>query len=555
MGRVVLDSRFLLCWLAPVVASFFALEIHMGGVLYRHVLKIAFYGFLLFYTIYFLLSFLPQKIQRTLQNILLILSLLTSFINFFCAYYFNMGFNQAMIDTILASNPRESIAFLNGMILPHSGVLVAYAAVCIFFLYGVRFKLQLPTKIVWGIFIALLVGVGLHSLRTGWNLQRGISGYFVNLDIASQMTPLIKETRALYASFKNRARAQQIYASFRQPYPKDYLKADSNSVDNVVLVVGESASRNFMGIYGYPVPNTPFLSGLAERERSQNLFIFTNTISPFSNTLPTLQVLLNYSDVENHAIPWYQQKNLGDILTLAGYKSWWLENQEEPGSSDARSLISRRFTARYYASLSQGRAYDANLLETFKTKVKPHLETKNFILFHLHGSHILYKERFPPSFAKFTPKDIPYQGLHVQNDKEKQIVADYVNSLYYTDHVLEGIFKLFENKDAIIFYLSDHAQDMFESANTYGHKCSNFGVEIPFVIYVTNTFKQKHPEKVKAIAGALNKPFMADDLIHSLLPLVGIHTKDNLESKNLFSPQFDTKRKRIYCDNKIYKHN
>ncbi|BCZ18000.1 hypothetical protein NHP190003_12820 [Helicobacter sp. NHP19-003] len=169
------------------------------------------------------------------------------------------------------------------------------------------------------------------------------------------------------------------------------------------------------------------------------------------------------------------------------------------------------------------------------------------MVFHLMGSHLLYSERFPKSYAKFTPKDIDDKNLKVKNDKDKQIVADYVNSIHYTDHVLGEIFKLFQGKDTIIFYLSDHAQDIFQSGNTYGHKCSAYGVEIPFMVFVTDTFKQRHPDKVKLIEQALHKPLMSDDLIHSLLPLVGIHTKDNQESKDLFSPQFDTHRKRIFC--------
>ncbi len=80
-----------------------------------------------------------------------------------------------------------------------------------------------------------------------------------------------------------------------------------------------------------------------------------------------------------------------------------------------------------------------------------------------------------------------------------------------------------------------------------GHRCSKAGLEIPFMIYVSDIFKEKHPKKVKLIKNALNKPFMSDDLIHSLLPLVGIHTKDEIESKNLFSPKFDAQRKRAVC--------
>ncbi len=84
---------------------------------------------------------------------------------------------------------------------------------------------------------------------------------------------------------------------------------------------------------------------------------------------------------------------------------------------------------------------------------------------------------------------------------------------------------------------------MFESGSTYGHRCSKAGLEIPFMIYVSGIFKEKHPEKVKLIKNALNKPFMGDDLIHSLLPLVGIHTKDEIESKNLLAPNLMPKEK------------
>ncbi|GAA7709940.1 hypothetical protein HpCOL116_13860 [Helicobacter pylori] len=186
-------------------------------------------------------------------------------------------------------------------------------------------------------------------------------------------------------------------------------------------------------------------------------------------------------------------------------------------------------------------------MKFYSKNVQPQLKSKNFIVFHLIGSHSWYVDRFPKSFAKFKPSDLSFSNLHVSNDRDKQIVTDYVNSLYYNDFVLNGIFNLFKDKDAIVFYLSDHAQDIFESGPTYGHSCSKAGLEIPFMIYVSDIFKEKHPEKVKLIKNALNKPFMSDDLIHSLLPLVGIHTKDEIESKNLFSPKFDTQRKRAVC--------
>ncbi|WP_120955827.1 phosphoethanolamine transferase [Helicobacter mehlei] len=279
--------------------------------------------------------------------------------------------------------------------------------------------------------------------------------------------------------------------------------------------------------------------------------MFRDTIAPFGWTDRALKVLLNYSDVENRSTPWYEQKSFGAVFNAAGYQTFWLDNQERPVITNLYTIYPTIFTAHLWTNF-QIRQYDQVLINAYKTHIQPQLKQHNFILFHLYGNHINYNEHFPPAYAKFHIKDIPYQGLHVQNDKDKQIVADYVNSIYYTDHILKEIFNLFKDKNAIIFYISDHAQDNFESSTTYAHRCSTYGVEIPFVVYVTDTFKQKYPQKVKQIAEAINKPFMSDDLIHSLLPIVGIHTKDNLESKNLFSPQFDIKRKRIYCGDRLY---
>lgn len=80
---------------------------------------------------------------------------------------------------------------------------------------------------------------------------------------------------------------------------------------------------------------------------------------------------------------------------------------------------------------------------------------------------------------------------------------------------------------------------MFESGFIYGYRCFKVGLEIFFMIYVSDIFKEKYFEKVKLIKNVLNKFFMSDDLIYFFLFLVGIYIKDELESKNFFSFKFD----------------
>ncbi|WP_104740484.1 sulfatase-like hydrolase/transferase [Helicobacter bizzozeronii] len=265
MGRVVLDSRFLLCWLAFVLASIYQPDAHLSY-LPKTLIRTGFYTAMFFYIIYTIVGFLPALWAHRLKNIITLLSLCIAFVRFFVGYFFNMDINQALIETLLGTNSQETHSFLVAHVFSHSLLIVGIIAVCSV-LWFMRLKWHLSSKIHLLFLGVFILGTGAHMIRTAYLFhQRGFIG-FEPPEIWDTL-PFTKEARAIYFSFKQDARL--VRASLDKPYPKDYLKVDSDSVDNVVLVIGESASKNFMGVYGYPVPNTPFLSGLAERERERD---------------------------------------------------------------------------------------------------------------------------------------------------------------------------------------------------------------------------------------------------------------------------------------------
>ncbi|BEG57918.1 hypothetical protein NHP21005_16060 [Helicobacter sp. NHP21005] len=317
----------------------------------------------------------------------------------------------------------------------------------------------------------------------GYYLQ-GMHGVVINPNITTHSIPVVREILATLTTIKDYTTSATMYKNFNQPLAKDYLSVDKDSVSNVVLVVGESASRDFMGIYGYSVQNTPLAHAL---QKSQNLFTFTDVISAQVITAAVFPTLLSYQDSEDKNTSWYTYKTIGAVFKRADYETFWIDVQDDLARNNVFAHLAHPFAHKYWTNAPLDIPQATQDMWAFRMlkHIQPQWQRKNFILLHLYGSHFIYNRRFPKSYAKFTPKDIDYKNLKVKNDKDKQIVADYVNSLYYTDHVLSEIFKLFKDKDAIIFYLSDHAQDIFQSGNTYGHKCSQYGVEIPFMIYVT----------------------------------------------------------------------
>ncbi|MFC3847774.1 sulfatase-like hydrolase/transferase [Helicobacter baculiformis] len=271
---MVLDSRFLLCWVSFVFASVFSPDAHLSY-LSKTLLKVAFYSGAFFYLLYTLLSFLPTRVSTFIKNLVIILSLLVAFMRFFMGYVFHMDINQAMVETLLGTNAQEAKSFLITHVFSHSLLIVSIVGVCVLFLYFVRFKWVISPKLHSLFLGVLILGLGAHMGRTAYlSHQRGTIDW--TPPELWDTLPLIKEARAIY--FGLHSDAQTVRASLNKPYPKDYLSVDIDSIANVILIIGESASKNFMGVYGYPVPNTPFLSGLVERERERDRKIYLSLI-------------------------------------------------------------------------------------------------------------------------------------------------------------------------------------------------------------------------------------------------------------------------------------
>ncbi|MGI0440398.1 sulfatase-like hydrolase/transferase [Helicobacter himalayensis] len=102
------------------------------------------------------------------------------------------------------------------------------------------------------------------------------------------------------------------------------LYASTNKVKTpplVILIIGESTQRNYLNLYGYPLPTTPKLNALRD---SQNLFVFSDVISPATHTDESLRKVLTFSNYENEQIPWYKQMNIIDTMKMLVLKHFGL---------------------------------------------------------------------------------------------------------------------------------------------------------------------------------------------------------------------------------------
>lgn len=328
--------------------------------------------------------------------------------------------------------------------------------------------------------------------------------------------------------------------------------------ENVILILGESFNKYHSSLYGYKLPTNPAL----ESERN-NLYIMTDVVSPHNATSKCLRKLFSFSSQDND-IYWANTPLFPALFKAVGYNVTLLSNQESNECSNSlwssinNSLVSEK-TIPYLYNYINSRVYDFDmeLVEECESRLVA-IETNQpqFIIFHLNGQHVNYKDRYPTSDAVFSLKD--YKARTDLNDSQKEVVMHYDNATRYNDKVVASIIDLFRNEDAIIIYLSDHSDEVYDYRNHYGRshepiiikRRAKHQYEIPFMIWVSDKYKDNHPVLIDKIATSVDRPFMTDDLPHLMLELAGINCEWFEPSRSLINDKYNINRKRLLEESK-----
>lgn len=293
-------------------------------------------------------------------------------------------------------------------------------------------------------------------------------------------------------------------------------EALSSSPDTIIIVIGESATRNYMKAFNNNNDETtPWLSA-----NKNEFLLFNNSYSCAWNTVPALEHALTEANYYNNK-EFNRSVSIIDIAKKAGYKTYWFSNQGRIGIYDTPiTMVAETCDVAKWGGDSN---YDEGLLMHLKT-INPN--EKNFIVLHIMGSHIDYHLRYPKEYQIWTDSDA-YGRL-----------ADYKNSLVYTDKVLQNYFEYAKNNlnlNAFI-YFSDHGTDPNRSRDPDETKF--IGLRIPLFIYLSKSYKENNPYIAAALNANQNK-FFSNDLIYNLVcGILNIKSNHYNEEESLASPKY-----------------
>lgn len=232
---------------------------------------------------------------------------------------------------------------------------------------------------------------------------------------------------------------------------------DQKSYDDYVLIIGESARRDYHHAYGYAIENTPFMS-------HANGTLIDGLTAGGTNTIASLKVMLTKPDPKkwegNYAL------TLIDLVKSAGLQTYWLSNQgylgvfDTPISSFANKSDEKFFT-------KSGDSFNQNisdfaLLPKFEQLIKKKATVKRFIVLHLYGSHPLSCDRIT---------DYPLIFNETEIDEKYHNLNCYISSIKKTDEFIRTVYEKlqhnqYENgRTFSMIYFADHGLSHAMSEN------------------------------------------------------------------------------------------
>lgn len=291
----------------------------------------------------------------------------------------------------------------------------------------------------------------------------------------------------------------------------------------VMVIIGESESRNFMSAYTkLEYDTTPWLR--AQRD-NKNFIIFDNAYSSWNQTVPVLERALTEVSQYNDK-KFYESASILDIAKKLGYTTTWLSNQGTIGSADtpitlvANTADKAQWTSQNIDTIQ----YDDELLK-FLPDVDP--TKNNFIVVHIMGEHSNYKNRFPPNFRKWG------------QENDHNLVEDYYNAVLHTDSVVEKLYQYAKDNLnlQVMIYFADHGEGLEK-----GHHPDivDFkSVRIPFYMYLSDEYKMNYPDRFEILSDHRGR-FFSNDMIYDTLTGVLAAQSTNYDPKqDLASVKYD----------------
>lgn len=543
------------------------------------------------------LALLPGCVRVWVRRLLYVLLYGVALTDVFCFWKFGSTITPSMLLLVGETDSREAGEFFStylgfGILFSPVGWILLLMLVHAFVAIGKRWLPCLSPyafrekvgKVACGQQLGVLVGILAFALLVwsvcaSWNNKRGMAR-LMTADTIGTVEHILTEKnhgefylpiyRLAFSMYSNKLAAEQVERCISA---SNAVSVDSCSFrsPNIVLIIGESYSKSHCQLYGYPVENTPRQRKL---EETGMLTKFSDVVTCWNLTSFVFKNFLSMHVIGQKG-EWCDYPLFPTLFRNAGYKVTFLTNQFLPKAKQAVYDFSGGFflnnptlsKAQFDLRNDKLHKFDNGLIMDYDRFVKDGQiklassdgsssvgeSQGNLIIFHLAGQHVSYNTRYPKYQSKFKADD--YREMRPDlNARKRQMQAYYDNACLYNDSIVDAIVKKFENEEAIVVYMPDHGEEIYEPGRnqlcrnhsaTVDWPIAHYEFEIPFWIWCSHKYAVRHPDVFKAVKDAKDRRFMTDALPHMMVWLGGIYAKDYESRLNVLVPEYDQMRPRI----------
>jgi len=306
----------------------------------------------------------------------------------------------------------------------------------------------------------------------------------------------------------------------------------------VVLVLGESVNRSNWSLYGYPRHTTPEL----DRRRDQ-LLVFRNVQSADAATAQSLLKMLTPA-TKGEPEAWRDQPNVLALARSAGYRVFWLSNQER--ADGPIQILAEHAHEQVFVNSGRGRearSLDERMLPPLE-RILARPEPRKLVVVHMQGAHLRYDLRYPKAYDRFTGTEdgvdeaLRHAGRPFWIRKARD---EYDNAMLYGDHVISAILDRVQKASrassvpSSVLYVSDHGQEVGHNRDFAGHSSTDpSGFQVPLVVWTNRADKTAQLDRATLEA----RVYRTDVLDHTLYGLLDIRARGYRAQDDLLSADF-----------------
>ena len=482
-----------------------------------------YYGIFIIYIIYYLIFSFNQKVfWYCLTFVVISLSL-------YSPIYLSYGkLNSGVVAAFFETNPAESFEFLGKLkfdqfILPLLFIFSVYILHRLKKYVVIQEKLplkEIKQKRILNIILSIVVIFSTILVPTTFYFEN-ISKDQINSHwtLANSPVNLISFYANIIESITDYYHDKSDLENVQNITPPWHIISAKPQYKNYILIIGESARRDYMSTYGFHLPTTPFL------DKTKG-YINASYISSAPATYHSLLNTLHFNPKDKGKKDY--SYNIITLAKMAGIKTFWLSNQGSIGKYD--TLASRLGVAadfHYFTKkggFTTNNADDMALLDELKIRFKEKTYSNNVRLFviHLMGSHRNFCQRLKEEEKK----------LEFINES----LSCYVNTILKTDKFIEETVTLLkeQNEPYSLIYFSDHGlshinkEDKKEVDLDFGNEYKqNF--DVPFV-------KISSDDDTREVVNIKRSAF---NFIYGFSQWLGIQTKELNNHYDFFSNKDD----------------